>query len=130
MVVDSSALLAVVFEEPEAATFAELLASQTATLISAVSWLETAIVVEARKGRAALRDLRSLLAAARIKTAEFTPEQSEIALRAWQRYGRGRHKAALNMGDCCAYALSKASGRPLLFKGTDFAHTDVAAVPY
>lgn len=130
MVVDTSAVLAVVFEEPEAAAFAELLATSSLTLISAVSWLETGIVVEARKGRAAVRDYRSLLAAARVKTVEFTAEQAQVALAAWQRYGKGHHKAGLNLGDCCAYALSKTAGRPLLFKGADFSQTDVAAVRY
>lgn len=130
MVVDTSAVLAVVFEEPEAAAFAELLATSSLTLISAVSWLEAGIVVEARKGRAAVRDYRSLLAAARVKTVEFTAEQAQVAMAAWQRYGKGHHKAGLNLGDCCAYALSKTAGRPLLFKGADFSQTDVAAVRY
>lgn len=130
MVVDTSAVLAVVFEEPESAVFAELLATSSLTLISAVSWLEAGIVVEARKGRGAVRDYRALLAAARIKTVDFTIEQAQVAMEAWQRYGRGRRRAALNLGDCCAYALSKTTGRPLLFKGTDFSRTDIAAVRY
>jgi len=130
MVVDTSAILAVAFEEPEAATFAELLATSNLTLISSVSWLEAGIVIEAKKGRAAARDYRALVTAARIKSVDFTAEQARVALEAWQRYGKGNHKAALNLGDCCAYALSKTSARPLLFKGADFSRTDVAAVRY
>lgn len=130
MVIDTSALLAVVFDESEAATFAELLATSEATLLSAVSWLEAGIVIEARKGKDAARDYQSFLATARVKIVEFTADQGRIALEAWRSYGKGNHKAGLNLGDCCAYALSKVSGRPLLFKGKDFSQTDVAAVRY
>lgn len=130
MVVDTSALLAVIFEEPECTLFAELLATSETTLCSAVSVLEAGIVIEARKGKAASRDFRAFLGAARIKIVDFTPEQAGLAMEAWRRYGKGNHKAALNLGDCCAYALSKAARRPLLFKGKDFPHTDVVAVRY
>lgn len=130
MVLDTSALLAVIFDEPEAGAFAELLATSDRTLLSAVSWLETGIVIEAKKGAASARDYQSFLTAARVTIVEFTPEQGRVALEAWRRYGKGRHKAGLNLGDCCAYALSKVSGRPLLFKGRDFLHTDVSAVRY
>jgi ribonuclease VapC len=130
MVIDTSALLAVIFDESEAETFAELLATSETTLLSAVSWLEAGIVVEAKKGKDAARDYQSFLAAARVKIVEFTPDHGRIALEAWRDYGKGNHKAGLNLGDCCAYALSKVSGRPLLFKGRDFSQTDVAAVRY
>lgn len=130
MVLDTSALLAVIFDEPEAGAFAELLATSEQTLFSAVSWLEAGIVIEARKGGASTRDYQSFLSTAHVKIVEFTPEQGRVALGAWRRYGKGQHKAGLNLGDCCAYALSRISGRPLLFKGRDFLHTDVAAVRY
>jgi len=130
MVIDTSALLAVIFNESEAETFAELLATSDTTLLSAVSWLEAGIVIEAKKGKGAARDYQSFLATARVKIVEFTLDQGRIALEAWRDYGKGNHKAGLNLGDCCAYALSKASGRPLLFKGRDFSQTDVAAVRY
>lgn len=130
MVLDTSALLAVILDEPEAGAFAELLATSEQTLLSAVSWLEAGIVIEARKGGASARDYQSFLSTARVKIVEFTPEQGRVALEAWRCYGKCRHKAGLNLSDCCAYALSKISGRPLLFKGKDFLHTDVAAVRY
>jgi ribonuclease VapC len=130
MVVDTSALLAVIFEEPESARFAELLATSETTLCSAVSALEAGIVIEARKGKATARDFRAFLRSARVKITDFTPEQAVLAMEAWRRYGKGNHKAALNLGDCCAYALSKVARRPLLFKGRDFVHTDVVAVRY
>lgn len=130
MVIDTSALLAVVFDEPEAERFAELIAASGTTLLSSVSWLEAGIVIEARKGRDAAGDYEALLAAGHVKIVEFAPSQAAVALEAWRRYGKGNHKAALNFGDCCAYALSKASGQPLLFKGKDFPQTDVAAASY
>ena len=130
MVIDTSALLAVVFGESEAETFAELLATSETTLLSAVSWLEASIVIEAKKGKPATQHFQSFLSTARVKPVEFTPDQGRIALEAWRNYGKGNHRAGLNLGDCCAYALSKVSGRPLLFKGTDFSQTDVAVVRY
>lgn len=130
MVVDTSALLAVIFEEVEAEIFADILATSDATLCSAVSALEAGIVIEARKGRAAAKDFQALLDVAKIKVVGFTPEQSQAAMAAWRRYGKGNHKAGLNMGDCCAYALARTSRQPLLFKGSDFSRTDIAVVRY
>ena len=130
MVVDTSAVLAVIFEEAEAAVFAEILAGSETTLCSSVSLLEAGIVIKARKGRAAEKDFRDFLALARIKVVEFSASQSAIAMQAWRKYGKGNHKAGLNLGDCCAYALSKDLRQPLLYKGNDFSRTDVAAVRY
>lgn len=130
MVVDTSAILAVLFEEAEAALFAEILAASEGTLCSAVSLLEAGIVLEARKGRAAEKDFLEFLDLARIKVAEFSAGQSAIAMQTWRRYGKGNHKAGLNLGDCCAYALSKDARQPLLYKGREFSHTDVVAVRY
>lgn len=130
MVIDTSALLAIIFGEPEAEIFADMLATSEVTLCSAVSALEAGIVVEARKGRSAAKDFQAFVEIAKIKVVEFTPEQSRIALSAWRRFGKGNHKAGLNLGDCSAYALSKASRQPLLFKGDDFSKTDVAVVKY
>ncbi len=126
MVIDSSVLLAILLGEPEAAQFAESIAGDPRRLLSAVSLLEASIVIVARKGPAGGRELDLLLHRARIETAAFTAAQSDAAREAWLRYGKGRHAASLNLGDCCAYALSRVSGEPLLFKGDDFAHTDVA----
>jgi ribonuclease VapC len=128
MVVDTSAILAILFEEPEAERFADRLVASRVTLASALNWLEAAIVVEARKGQASAKDFERFIATARIQVVEFDGEQAALALTAWRRYGKGRHPAGLNLGDCCAYALSKSSGEPLLYKGGDFAKTDVATV--
>lgn len=128
MVVDTSALLAILFEEQDAERFAARLVASRRTIASAVNWLEASIVVEARKGRASMKDFESFIAEARIQVVGFDGEQAVIALAAWRRYGKGRHPAGLNLGDCCAYALSKSSGEPLLYKGDDFAKTDVTAV--
>lgn len=125
MVIDSSAVLAVLFQEPEAELFASAISDDPMRLMSTVSLLEAAIVMEARKGPAGGRELDLLLHKARIEIVSFNSEQAEIARDAWLRFGKGRHSAALNIGDCCSYALSRSSGEPLLFKGTDFTRTDV-----
>jgi len=128
MVLDTSALLAILFLEPEADRFADLIASDPRRLLSAASMLETAIVVEARKGPSAGRELDLLIHSARIDVVAFEESQLELARQAWRRFGKGNHRANLNFGDCFAYALSKSSGEPLLFKGNDFAQTDVTRV--
>jgi len=128
MVLDTSALLAILFLEPEAEHFADLIAADPRRMISAASMLETAIVVEARKGAPAGRELDLLIHRARIEMVGFEESQLELARDAWRRFGKGNHRANLNFGDCFAYALSKSSGEPLLFKGDDFAKTDVARV--
>jgi ribonuclease VapC len=125
MVIDTSALLAILFDEPERRRFNEAVAADPTRLISAASFLETAILIGSRSGEAGGRDLDLFLHRAEIALVPFDADQAEIARRAFDRYGKGRHPAALNFGDCFAYALSKASGEPLLFKGDDFSHTDV-----
>ena len=96
--------------------------------MSAASYLETAIVVEARLGAAGGRELDLLVHKAAIEVAAVTAEQVEIGRDAWRRFGKGRHQAGLNSGDCFAYALAATSGEPLLAKGDDFAKTDIARV--
>ena len=130
MVIDTSALTAILFGEPEASAFASVLATGSPRLVSAVSALEAAIVVEARKGPAGSRELDLLIHAAQLEVVALTPEQVDVAREAWRRFGKGRHPAGLNLGDCCAYALARTSAEPLLFKGDDFARTDVTAVPW
>ena len=95
--------------------------------MSSLNVLEAAPVIEARKQEAGGRELDLLLHRSRIDTVAFTAEHVEVAKSAWRRYGKGNHPAALNLGDCCAYALSKVSGEPLLFKGLDSARTDALA---
>lgn len=125
MVIDSSALLAILLGEEEAVAMATSIAGDSKRLISAVSLLETAIVVEARKGPSGGRDLDLLLHSAQIEVAAMNREQALIAREAYRKFGKGRHRAKLNLGYCCSYALAKHSGEPLLFKGQDFPLTDV-----
>ena len=128
MVIDTSALMVVLLGEPEAEAFARLLADDPKIMISAFNALESAIVIEAKKGEAGGRELDLLLHRARIDIIPFTADQVELALTAWRQFGKGHHPAGLNIGDCCAYALAKFSGEPLLFKGNDFNQTDIRSV--
>jgi ribonuclease VapC len=127
MVVDTSALIAILFGEPEAFSFSKAVADESRKLISAFNVLETGIVVEARKGEAGGRELDLLLHRAQIEVVAMNADQAELARIAWRKYGKGNHPAGLNIGDCCAYALAKYSGEPLLFKGNDFSQTDIRA---
>jgi ribonuclease VapC len=128
MVIDTSALMAILQQEPEAANYANAIQRDAVRLVSAVSALEASIVVESRKGPNGGRDLDLLLHRAHIEVVAFSSEQYEIARAAYRRYGKGRHPAALNLGDCCSYALAKVSGEPLLAKGEDFRATDIRMV--
>ena len=125
MVIDTSALIAILLNEAEAEAFAKAIAADPKRLISAFNLLETAIVIEAKKGEAGGIELDLLLHRARIEAVSMSAEQTELARTAWRVYGKGNHPAGLNIGDCCAYALAKYSGEPLLFKGEDFALTDI-----
>jgi ribonuclease VapC len=127
MVIDTSALIAILFGEPEASFFARAIADESQKLISAFNMLETGIVVEARKGEPGGRELDLLMHRAQIEIVAMNADQAEIARAAWRKYGKGNHPAGLNIGDCCAYALTKYSGEPLLFKGNDFSQTDIRA---
>jgi ribonuclease VapC len=127
MVIDTSALVAILEDEPERRAFNELMQSDPSRLISAATLVEASIVLEARRGDIAGRELDLFLHRARIQVVPVDAEQAEIARAAFRRYGKGRHPACLNLGDCFSYALAKSCGEPLLFKGSDFARTDVAA---
>ena len=128
MVVDTSALIAILFGEPETESFVQALTDDPKKMISAFNALESAIVIEAKKGEAGGRELDLLLHRARIEIVALNVDQVEIALTTWRKYGKGKHPAGLNIGDCCAYALAKYSGEPLLFKGKDFSQTDIRSV--
>ena len=130
MVIDSSALLALLLAEPESERIARAIASDPRRLVGAFSALETAIVIEAKKGELAGRELDLLLHRTGADVVVMESAQVEIARSAWRKFGKGRHPAGLNIGDCCSYALSRFSGEPLLFKGEDFRHTDIAPVVY
>jgi len=125
MVIDTSALIAILQQEPEAGPYSRAIGSDPVRLISSVSALEAAIVIESRKGLPGGRDLDLLLHEANAEVVPFTVQQFEIARGAYRRFGKGRHPAALNFGDCCTYALAKVSGEALLAKGNDFPQTDV-----
>lgn len=125
MVLDSSALLALLLDEPEAEAFRLAVEEDETRLVSAATLLETAIVIETRKGEAGGRELDLLIHKADISIVDVDAEQVAAARRAYRRFGRGRHQAGLNYGDLFAYALARTSDEPLLFKGDDFSKTDV-----
>ena|SRR5271157_866522 len=125
MVIDTSALLAIFLAEPERKRFLELITQAETRLISSANALETSIVLEARRGEAAGREFDLFLNHAQLDVVAVDFDQIEIARVAWRKYGKGRHPAALNFGDCFAYALAKASDEPLLAKGNDFPQTDI-----
>ena len=125
MVVDTSALLAVFFRASDAQPIEARLLTEPQPLISAGTWLESAIVVEARKGPAGGRQLDELREALNMRIVAVDAEQVAAARAGFRVYGKGRHEAALNYGDCFAYGLATTLDEPLLFKGVDFAKTDV-----
>ena len=128
MVIDTSALIAILLGEPDAEAFAMAIATDPKRLLSAFSALEVGIVIEAKKGEPGGRELDLLLHRSQIEIVAMNPEQAELARIAWRTFGKGRHPAGLNIGDCCSYALSKSSDEPLLFKGNDFSKTDLKTV--
>jgi ribonuclease VapC len=125
MVIDTSALLAIFLAEPERQKFLELIRQDGSRFISAPNALETAIVLEARRGVVAGREFDLFLHRLKIEIVPVDATQIEVARTGWRKYGKGRHPASLNFGDCFAYALTKTSGEPLLAKGNDFPKTDV-----
>jgi ribonuclease VapC len=130
MVVDTSALIALLSMEPESARLAVALESDATRLISAATVVEAGLVIESRYGPVGGRELDLLIVKAGLSTEAVTAEQADVARDAWRRYGKGRHSAGLTFGNCFSYALAKVTGEPLLFKGDDFTHTDIAAIAY
>ena len=128
MIVDTSALIAILRDEPEARGFAVTIADADRRRMSAANYLETAIVIDGSCDPIASRRFDDLLREAGITIEPVTEEQAKVAREAYRDFGRGRgHAARLNFGDCFAYALAKTSGEPLLFKGDDFIHTGIDA---
>lgn len=127
MIVDSSAVIAILFKEPEALSFATAIGGSASVAIAAPTLVETAIVAEGRSGGGMSDRLDALLAELDPEVVAFTAEHAALARDAWRRFGKGRHPAGLNLGDCFAYALAVARDETLLFKGDDFARTDVKA---
>lgn len=127
MIVDTSALIAILRDEPDASAFGIALTEAGAVSMSAATLVELTLVAEGRAGQPMGDQVNRLLASARVEVVPFTAEHAALAADGWRRYGKGRHPAGLNLGDCFAYALAQSRGEPLLFKGTDFAQTDVKA---
>ena len=127
MIVDSSAVLAILFSEPDARRHASAIMAASPCRMSIANVLEASIAVERRGGVTAGHALDTLLERAEVELVPVTVEHLEAARRAWRRFGKGNHPARLNFGDCFAYALAEVAGEPLLFKGEDFARTDIEA---
>ena len=127
MIIDTSAVLAILFGEPDAERYEDAIATAWPRRMSVVALLEAAMVVESRGGAVAGQELDVLLEKAAVELVSVTPEHANAARRAWRRFGKGNHPAALNFGDCFAYALARTAGEPLLFKGEDLARTDIEA---
>jgi len=125
MVLDTSALLAILFDEPERRSFAIHIEAADRRRLSAANFVETSIVLESRHGAEGVRALDRLLAAASVEIVAVDAEQAKSAREAFRQFGKGRHPAGLNFGDCFAYALAKCTSDLLLFKGQDFSHTDI-----
>jgi len=129
MVIDTSAIAAILFDEPDAAALEGKIAEDPVRLISAATLFEAAIVIEARLGDPGSREFDLWLHRAEVEIVPVDAEQADMARRAWRRFGRGRHPAGLNYGDCFSYALATTHDEPLLFKGDDFTKTDVNVCP-
>jgi ribonuclease VapC len=125
MVIDTSALIAILEDEPERRAFNEAIEAADSRLMSAASFVEASIIIESRYGAAGLRDLELFVDRSGINLVAFDAAQAHVARHAYSRFGKGRHRAALNFGDCFAYALARVLGESLLFKGEDFSQTDI-----
>ncbi|MBK1623152.1 type II toxin-antitoxin system VapC family toxin [Afifella marina] len=125
MIVDASALLAILFGEPEAEDFSSAIGSASARAISAVNYVEAGIRVDRTGSTRHANALDEIIDAFRLDIASVTSEQGILARQAYRFFGKGHHPAGLNLGDCFAYALAKTRAEPLLFKGNDFIHTDI-----
>jgi ribonuclease VapC len=127
MVIDTSALVVILSDEPERRAFNESIEAAASRAMSVATLVEVSIVIESRYGAEGLRDLDLFVEQAGIELAPVDVEQAGVARRAFSRFGKGRHPAGLNYGDCFAYALATVLGEPVLYKGDDFTQTDVAA---
>jgi ribonuclease VapC len=127
VIVDTSAILAVLFGENDAENYARAISEADVCRISAATFVEVSVVVESQTGDAGSRQWDSFFRTAGIGIDPVTEEHAHIARQAWSDFGKGRHAADLNFGDCFSYALAKVSGEPLLFKGDDFRKTDIPA---
>lgn len=125
IIVDTSALMSLLFQEPDAESLAVALTVATELRMAAPTWVESAIVVTTRRGDAGYQRFQQILEGLGMKVVPCDRTLSEIAFQAWCQYGKGRHPAGLNYGDCFSHALAKQRSEPLLFKGSDFSKTDI-----
>ena len=126
MIIDTSALVAILFAEPDAATYAVAIEAAEGRRISAVNYVEAAVVIDGRRDPVASRRFDDVIREAMIIVEPVDERQAQAAREAYRDFGRGSgHPARLNFGDCFAYALARDRGEPLLFKGNDFIHTDI-----
>ena len=125
MVIDTSALVAILQDEPERRSFNQAIEAAERRAMSVASFVEASMIIESRYGPDGIRDLDLFIAKAEIELVPVDAEQGHVARTAFREYGKGRHRAGLNFGDCFAYTLAKTLDEPLLFKGTDFALTDI-----
>lgn len=128
MVIDASAIMAILLGEPERDQFIGAIANHPDPIISAVTLVEARMVTEARLGTEGKVRLEELLEAGGVRTVAFDETQANLAHEAWKQFGRGNSPARLNFGDCLSYALAKQTDRKLLFKGNDFKRTDLGAI--
>ena len=130
MIIDTSAILAILGDEPERKALIQCIVKATDKRLSAASFVETSIVLEARYGYDGVRDFDLFFTKAGITLIAVDVEQAQIARQAFKKYGKGRHAAGLNFGDCFSYAAAKSNKEPLLFKGNDFSQTDITVCKY
>ncbi|AXE37952.1 type II toxin-antitoxin system VapC family toxin [Acidipropionibacterium virtanenii] len=130
MIVDSSVLVAVLTGEPDAEHYLDLMIGADHLVVSAAGLVESSVVLEARAGAEAVTDLQALLADLEADVLPLDEDQAILASQAWSRFGKGRHLAGLNLGDLFAYAAASGLGEPLLFKGDDFAQTDIPSADH
>ena len=130
MIVDTSAIIAVLRNEPDAVAIGEALQRSQVCRLSTVTYVEAGIVTDSNRNPVLSRRLDDLIRDVRMRIETVTPEQAQIARQAYRDFGKGRHKAGLNFGDCFAYALARDFDEPLLFKGTDFKHTDIEVADF
>ncbi|HTA45962.1 MAG TPA: type II toxin-antitoxin system VapC family toxin [Bryobacteraceae bacterium] len=130
MVIDTSALLTIIFQEPEAERMTTAVVRSPRRSMSAVNWFEALMVIESRLGDASADEAMLILEELDVSPIPFDKQHMHEARSAWRRFGKGRHAAGLNMADCCAYAAAALADEPLLFKGNDFAKTDLRAAEW
>lgn len=128
MVIDTSALMAILLNEPDAIRYAEAIEQASTRIMSTGNWLEAALVITARQGESGMAEFRTLIEKIQPEIVALDIVQMDLAYQAWRTFGKGRHRAGLNFGDCFAYALAQCRHEPLLFKGDDFTHTDIQSV--